>query len=121
MKARKSMQSYKASRKVTPMMRVNRLVRRSIPAAIGRGLNRRGVASKESGFVDLAYASYPCNTTGSITLIATIAQGASVNQRVGKKVNLKSLQIRGVAINDTAATVNDCAVIIVYDRDWETK
>lgn len=115
-KARKSMASYKASRKVTPIMRTNQLIRRSIPAAIGRGLNRRGVASKESGYVDLAYASYPCNTTGSITLIATIAQGASVNQRVGKKVALKSLQIRGVAINDTAATVNDVAVIIVYDR-----
>lgn len=84
--------------------------------AVAKGLGRRGLSSSESGYVDLAYASYPCNTTGSITLIATIAQGTSVNQRVGKKVALKSLQIRGTAINDTTATVNDCAIIIVYDR-----
>ena len=46
-----------------------------------KGLNCRGVMSKESGFVDLAAATYACNSTGSITLIATVAQGTSVNQR----------------------------------------
>ena len=30
-----------------------------------KGLNRRGVMSKESGFVDLAAATYACNSTGS--------------------------------------------------------
>ena len=79
-------------------------------------LNRRGVASKETGFVDLATAAYNMNTTGSIVLIPTIAQGASVNQRVGKKIKLKSLACRGWIYNDTAASANDVAFLIVYDR-----
>lgn len=85
-------------------------------AVSSRGLNRRGVASKETGYVDLALQTYNCDTTGTITLIATIAQGASVNQRVGKKILLKSLQCRGSVRNGTTATLNDVAVLIVYDR-----
>lgn len=81
-----------------------------------KSLNRRGVASRETGFVDLATASYACDTTGTVTLIATIAQGASVNQRVGKKVVLKSLQGRGFMFNGSTATVNDVAFLIVYDK-----
>jgi len=85
---------------------------RSVPMA----LNRRGVASKETGFVDLASAAYNFNTTGSIVLIPTIAQGASVNQRVGKKIKLKSLNCRGYVYNQDDASFNDCALLIVYDR-----
>lgn len=80
------------------------------------GLNRRGVASKETGFVDTASATYAFDTTGTIALVPTIAQGASVNQRVGKKILLKSLQMRGLAQNGTTASTNDCAMLIVYDK-----
>lgn len=81
-----------------------------------RGLNRRGVASRETGYVDLASAGYAFDTTGSITLLATIAQGASTSQRVGKKVLYKSLQLRGSYFPNTTAVVNDCALLIVYDK-----
>ncbi|AUM61727.1 capsid [uncultured virus] len=87
-----------------------------VPRPMSFGLNRRGVASKESGFVDLAQASYALDTTGSITLIATVAQGASVSQRVGKKIVLKSLQSRGFCNNNSAGVVNDVAFLIVYDK-----
>jgi len=72
--------------------------------------------SKDAGYVDLAVATYALNTTGSITLVATIAQGVSVNQRVGKKAVLKSLQMRGVVQADTTSTVPSGALILVYDR-----
>lgn len=81
-----------------------------------RGLNRRAVASKETGFVDLAPATYVLDTTGSITLIATVAQGASVNQRIGKKAMWKSIQMRGGVSVNTTATTNDISIILVYDR-----
>lgn len=71
---------------------------------------------KEAGYVDLAGANYTMNTTGTVTLLATIPQGTSVNQRVGKKIVYKSLQCRGYVHNDTTAVYNDCAIIIVYDR-----
>lgn len=81
-----------------------------------RGLNRRGVANRETGYVDLASAGYALDTTGSVTLLATIAQGASTSQRVGKKVVYKSIQGRGYALNGAAAVSNDVAFLIVYDR-----
>jgi len=84
--------------------------------AVASGLNRRGVASKETGFVDLALASYPYDTTGSVTLLNTVAQGASVNTRVGKKIVLKGLLCRGRHNNSSTALINDCAYIIVYDK-----
>lgn len=81
-----------------------------------RGLNRRGVASRETGFVDLAAATYACNATGSITLVATIAQGASVNQRVGKKIVLKSVQVRGQVVGNATTAATNAAWMLVYDR-----
>lgn len=71
---------------------------------------------KVSHYVDLASATYACDTTGTITLVATIAQGASQQQRIGKRAQYRSFQIRGYAYNGSTATINDCAVLLVYDR-----
>lgn len=84
--------------------------------AVVKGLNRRGVGSPDTGFVDLAGANYAFSTTGSITLIATVAQGASVNQRVGKKAVWKSLQGRGTMVTGSTTTTADAAFLIVYDK-----
>lgn len=72
--------------------------------------------AKETGFVDVAFAAYNADTTGSIALLNTVAQGASVNQRVGKKIMLKSLQCHGYMQANTTATVNDFSVLVVYDK-----
>lgn len=77
---------------------------------------RRVIASKETGFVDTVSAVYACDTTGSVTLLNTVAQGASVNQRVSKKIKLKGLQVRGNLQASTATTIADCAWMIVYDK-----
>lgn len=79
-------------------------------------LQRAPGVSRETGFVDLAGAAYNMDTTGSIVLLATVAQGASVNQRVGKKIVLKSLQCRGSVIANGTAIANDVAFLIVYDK-----
>ena len=71
---------------------------------------------RELGYVDVDKAPYPLDTTGSVTLLNTIAQGASVNQRVGKKVQLKGIQARGVSFNNTGASFNDFAYLIVWDK-----
>lgn len=83
------------------------------PAA---ALKRVVAAAKETGFVDLASASYATDTTGTITLIATVPQGASVNQRVGKKILWKSIQIRGLGTAGSTTVASDVAYLIVYDR-----
>lgn len=79
-------------------------------------MSAKTLVAKETGYVDLAAASYVCDTTGSVTLLATVAQGASVNQRVGKKIAYKSLQCHGAFIANSAAIYNDCGMLIVYDK-----
>lgn len=72
---------------------------------------------RNAHFVDLALASYAMDTTGSITLVATIAQGASQSQRVGKKALYKSCQFRGSVSSGSATTLADGACLLVYDRE----
>lgn len=79
-------------------------------------LKRLVAAAKETGYIDIGAADYALNTTGSIILLNTVAQGTTVNQRVGKKILLKSLQCRGLMNNDSTAALNDVAYLIVYDK-----
>jgi len=71
---------------------------------------------KENGFVDLSLTTYACDTTGTITLLATIAQGVSVNQRVGKKAKYVSIQMHGSVVSGSTTTFSDAAILIVYDK-----
>ena len=48
--------------------------------------------------------------------MATIAQGASVNQRIGKKAVIKSIQVRGECVADSTTLNSMASLIIVYDR-----
>jgi len=101
-----NVQQIQANRAAAMIIRESKL---NAMAVVRNNVNDRG-------FVDLASAGYACDTTGSVTLIATIAQGASVNQRVGKKVMYASIQIRGRFSAGATATLNDVAMIIVYDK-----
>jgi len=73
-------------------------------------------SGQENNYVDLARAQYQCDTTGSVTLLNTVAQGTSVNQRVGKKWVMKSLQMRGFVQNGSTAVSNWASYMIVYDK-----
>lgn len=79
-----------------------------------KGLQR--AYAKEKGYFDTASATYPLNTTGSVTLLNPVPQGAAVTQRVGKKIIMKGLQCRGFMGGDADAIVNDVAYLIVYDK-----
>lgn len=76
----------------------------------------RRAAPQEVNYVDLGSVVYPFDTTGSITLIAQIAQGASVNQRIGKRAYYKSLLIRGIVYAGSTGTIADGAYLVVYDK-----
>lgn len=90
------------------------------PAQIEQVKLKRAQAPKktpvDTGYVDLANATYACDTTGTITLLATIAQGTTVNQRVGKRAQYRSVQIRGNVQTNTATIESDVAILLVYDR-----
>lgn len=99
-------------------MAIARRAQRRLIAAGLRNLpvSRAYFGSKSTGFVDLASTTYNMDTTGSITLLATIPQGASVNSRIGKKITLTSIQMRGNAYSGTTTLTAEGAVLIVYDR-----
>jgi len=76
----------------------------------------RRATPQEVNYVDLPLVTYDLNSTGSIVLISTIAQGASVNQRIGKRAFYKSLIIRGLAFTGASTTFLDAAFLIIYDK-----
>lgn len=76
----------------------------------------RRAMPQEVNYVDLAAATYGLNTTGSITLLATIAQGATVNQRIGKRAYYKSLLLRGSCYSNANTTIADGGFLVVYDK-----
>lgn len=90
------------------------VVRQPATTGYAKGLQRAYV--KEKGYVDTAFATYACNTTGSVTLLNVVAQGAAVTQRVGKKIAMKGLQCRGYVQCGSAGDTANAAYMIVYDK-----
>ena len=76
----------------------------SVGCVKGNGLHRRGCCGLRA------------RHDGSVTLLNTVAQGAAVTQRVGKKIVMKGLQCRGNLQNGSTANSNDVAFMIVYDK-----
>lgn len=95
---------------------VNSIVKRALASAGAAPQRRMGAMNKEIGYVDIASANYALDTTGSVTLLNAVAQGASINQRVGKRWRMTSLQFRGYVNANATATINDVSFMIVYDK-----
>jgi len=73
-------------------------------------------AAGDAKYVDTALANYVVDTTGSVTHIDIVPQGTTVNQRDGKAFRDTSVTIRGMTYNGSTATYNDCAVLLVWDK-----
>lgn len=82
---------------------------------LGGRTARIAIKGQEKNFVDTGQLTLACDTTGSVTLVNTIAQGVTVNQRIGKKALLKSCQVRGFFQPNSAAVYNNAVVLLVYD------
>lgn len=78
--------------------------------------NPKSLRPQERNYVDTLGGAFACDTTGTITLLNTVAQGVSTVQRVGKKCYMTSLQIRGSATANAVGVSNDIAMLIVYDK-----
>lgn len=86
---------------------------RAVPAARNVG------ARAEVKTVDLAAATYTLNTTAVFTPINIIQEGPGFNQRVGRKVMLKSLHLTGYLSSSGNVTTNTSEytrILLVYDR-----
>lgn len=77
--------------------------------AMRRGLNERKV-------IDVDPANYAFDTTGSVTLLNGVATGTDFTDRIGRKIVLKSLYLRGIikpVDNNVGNTL--CRMLVVYD------
>lgn len=91
-----------------PLIKANR------PLRLGGYANN---SQSETKFVDVATASYNLvSSSANVTLLNTIAQGASQSQRIGRKVMLKSVWIKGRMSSGTTTTIAGWRWAIVYDR-----
>ena len=76
----------------------------------------RVVAVGESNFVDTAVSFIEFNNGGNIRLMATIPQGTSVNQRIGKRAYYRSVTLRGAIFSGPSVSLNDNSMLIIYDK-----
>lgn len=58
----------------------------------------------EKKFFDIAPATYQINTTGSITLLCVPVPGTDYTNRIGRKIGIKSVYIRGIVGLSAALT-----------------
>lgn len=66
--------------------------------------------------VDVDQSAYQADTTGTVTLLNGIATGTDFTNRIGRKVLLKSIYIKGWLSNTDTTTANTmCRLAIVYD------
>jgi len=77
-------------------------------------------SSSELKVADIASAAYVADTTGSVTLLAVPILGSDMTNRIGRKIRLKSVYLRGTlqresyAVGDHPAT--NCRLILVHDK-----
>lgn len=74
------------------------------------------IKKAEANHVDIARATYNANSTGVITLLNTISQGPSQNERIGKRCYLKNIGWKGRVRANATATQQEITMMIIYDR-----
>lgn len=85
---------------------------------VGRGF--RGTYSRsqaEKKYIDTVAANYVCDTTGSVTALNLCNEGTGVSQRVGRKICMKSVQVRGI-LKPIDGSTSSChaRVMLVWDK-----
>lgn len=79
-------------------------------------LRRKGPEIKT---VDINQVVHSISTAGNTTLINGLVEGVDANQRVGRRINMKSVKIRmwwATGVMPAAAVDTYCRYILVYDR-----
>lgn len=80
-----------------------------------RGRRAGSAMSPELKYVDTAI-SQVCDTTGAITLLNTVPQGAGESARIGRKINIRSIECHLRTGAEATTVVNQFRWMLVYDR-----
>lgn len=84
---------------------------------IPRGIRTpvRSTGATDLGFIDTAHVQV-VNTTPALTLLNGCAPGTGASDRIGRKIVIKSVSIKGYIYPDTTATFNNPKLCLVWDR-----
>lgn len=84
----------------------------------GRGFRGTYTRSNvEKKFIDTAQASYDCDTTGSVTCLNLCDEGTGISQRIGRKICIKSVQVRGIVRPvDATSSDNTTRIMLIWDK-----
>lgn len=99
-----------------------RITYKNVPNTIPRafpvryGGYRTPASRMERKFVDLNDAVYELSTSGVTTLIPVIPQGAGESQRIGREVQLASVQIHGYCSAKTTTVTSRGRIMLVWDK-----
>lgn len=118
--------SMRAARTTAYYSSMNRFPRRAysnsmVPLRSG-GYRPNNVERKVN---DTGFVQYNVNTTGNFTLLANPAVGANFNERIGRKITLKSVFIRGLLTFQNAIEWNanqvSAAQLARFMLVWDTQ
>lgn len=98
-------------RKSTRKHASRKRARRSLGYQAGRSIYR--VPKTEKKAFDLAQAAISFSTAGNFNVLNAPVVGAELYNRIGRKIYMKSVHIRGV-VNNAATSVQDVARIILF-------
>jgi len=94
-------------------------VARRAPLVLGPNIAQRGLILNQGEFksVDLVHDTVSTATGTSVNLLNGIARGDEINERIGREVTMRSIQVKGNC-HVTAGTGVDQIhrVMIIYDR-----
>lgn len=91
--------------------------RRPLGLAATRGFRPVGLRTRgERKVIDTVSADYQVNTTGSITLLNGVTLGTDYDERIGRKIVVKSCYIRGWIAPQLAATIG--AAALTPSQQW---
>lgn len=80
------------------------------------GIKRR-MGLNEKKTIDVDRAAYVADTTGSVTLLSGVATGTDFTDRIGRKIIMKSIYVKGFLFNiDNTTNPSLCRLILVYDN-----
>jgi len=72
--------------------------------------------TKERKVIDVAKTTVACDTTGAVTALNLVAVGTDFTDRIGRKITMKSIQLRALLVPQDSTVVDGLArVILVYD------
>lgn len=75
-----------------------------------------GGTRQVSKFLDSDLSILTASQTETITLLNQVSQGTDENQRLGRNIAMKSIQLRGKIQGNSAGVNAICRILVVYDR-----